>query len=211
MEKEPVSLLILAGGRSQRMGQDKLWMEWEDRPLVERVTCRVLPLAAEVVFSANSPELFRTLIERLPVPARVVADRYPGAGPLGGLHAGLEAARHELVLTLAADLPFVNLALVSHMVALADGYDAVVPQTPHPITGTLHWEPLHAFYRRNCLPAIVARLAAGERQTFCFLGDVHVRIVSPAEIRRYDPELTSFLNVNTPEEWQRSQRLAQST
>ncbi len=80
MDDEPVSLLILAGGASRRMGRDKLWMVLDGQPLVERVTRRLLPLAAEVIFSTNSPEPFATFIGRLPVPARTVADQSPAAG-----------------------------------------------------------------------------------------------------------------------------------
>jgi molybdopterin-guanine dinucleotide biosynthesis protein A len=177
-------------------------------PLVERVVRRVLPLAAEVLFSANAPERFAALARTLPVPSQVVADRFPRAGPLAGLHAGLCAAQHDWLLALAADMPFVNQALLRRMIALAEGRDAVVPQTPHPHTGEPTWEPLHALYRRSCLPAIEARLAAGERQMVCFYPDIRVTPILPSEIRVYDPELRSFLNINTPDEWVQSQRIA---
>jgi molybdopterin-guanine dinucleotide biosynthesis protein A len=135
---------------------------------------------------------------------------FPGAGPLAGIHAGLIAARHDLVLALAADMPFVNLALVGHMIGLAQEFDAVVPQTPHPQTGELVWEPLHALYRRNCAAAIAARLAAGERRVLCFLPDIRALALTPAEIAGFDPDCRSFFNVNTPEDWRRAQALADS-
>lgn len=207
MAEEPISVLVLAGGRSRRMGQDKVWMTLDGVPLVERVVRRVLPMAAEVLFSANAPERFEALARMLPVPSRVVPDLFPGAGPLAGIHAALSVARHDLLLTLAADLPFVNATLVRHMIGLAQGFDAVVPQTQHPRTGELGWEPLHALYRRSCLPAVAAKLAAGERQVLCFYGDVRIRAVPPSELQDYDPALISFFNVNTPEEWTRAQGL----
>jgi molybdopterin-guanine dinucleotide biosynthesis protein A len=203
-----ISVLILAGGRSRRLGQDKVWMALDGVPLVERVARRVLPVAGELLFSANAADPFAQLISTLPVPGRVVADLFPGAGPLAGIHAGLSAARHDLLLALATDIPFVNLALVRHIVGLAQGYDAIVPQIPHPATGELVWEPLHALYRRSCLPAIAARLAAGEHRVVGFLPDVRTRPLTLAEITPFDPELRSFLNVNTPEDWQRAQELA---
>lgn len=199
----PLSVLILAGGRSRRMGRDKIWLELDGIPLIERLVRRVLPLADELLFSTNAGERFMALGATLPMPTRVVADRFPGAGPLAGLHAGLSDARHDLVLALAADLPFVNPDLIRHLIGLAEGFDAVVPQTADATTGALQWEPLHALYRRTCLPVIEAHLTAGDRQMICFFDEVRVRAVGPDELRRFDPELLSFFNINTPEDWAR--------
>lgn len=204
---EPLTLLVLAGGRSRRMGQDKLWLALDGVPLIERVVRRVLPLAAEVLLSANDSPRCEALADRLRqegVPARVVADLHPAAGPLAGLHAGLTAAQHDLLLALAGDMPFVNLALVVHMVGLAPGFDVVAPRLPRPDTGELAWEPLHALYRRTCLPALTARLAAGERRVQSFFAAVRVREVGAAEVAGYDPEGRSFFNVNTPDEWRQA-------
>ena len=133
MSTEIISVLILAGGRSRRMGQDKIWMALAGVPLVERVVERILPLAGELLLSAQAPARFEDLVGALRgrgMPARVVTDLYPGAGPLAGLHAGLNAARYGLVLALAGDMPFVNTALIEQMIALAEGFDAVVPEVP---------------------------------------------------------------------------------
>jgi molybdopterin-guanine dinucleotide biosynthesis protein A len=205
-------VLILAGGRSRRMGQDKIWLPLgvDGVSLIERAVARVRPLAAEFLFSANAPEPFDALISHLRdrgVPAQVVSDRYPGAGPLAGLHAGLSAARCDLLLTVAGDMPFINPALVAHLGALMPGFDAVIPELPHPRTGELVKEPLHAIYRRSCLGAVVARLVAGERQMISFLSDVRVRTVGPDEIRDFDPDFRSFFNVNTPKDWDAAEQL----
>ena len=172
----------------------------------------------------------------------MISDLYPGAGPLAGLHAGLKAAGHDLVLALATDMPLVNLALVTHLIGLADGVDAVMPWVvatrkpggagrERPETrsaggegeaetgqgralpeddggsGRLVREPLHALYRRSCLPAIEARLAAGQYRVTGFLPDVRVRDVFPPEISLLDPNFLSFLNINTPEEWEQVRKL----
>lgn len=188
----------MAGGRSTRMGRDKAWLLWEGLPLVERVTRRLSGLADEVLFSAREVAPFADLAARLPIPAAVVVDRYADAGPLAGLEAGLSAARNELLFAVATDMPFVNLALVRHLLGLAEGFDAVIPLTPHG-DGT-DPEPLHAVYRRTCLPAIRARLDAGQRRVNSFFADVRVRYVLPEAISRFDPAFRSFVNVNTPGE-----------
>ena len=144
------------------------------------------------------------------MPARIVADLYPGAGPLAGLHAGMNAARYGLVLALAGDMPFVNMALIRQMIALAEGYDAVVPEVPSRQRGDLFKEPLHALYRTSCYPAVVARLEAGDRPMVSFLPDVRARFISPDEIRRFDPDFRSFFNANSPEDWAEARRLLAS-
>jgi len=205
-----LSVLILAGGRSRRMGQDKVWMPLDGVPLVARVVRRVLPVAGEILFSANDGERFQAMAATLAaegVSSRVVADLFPGAGPLAGIHAGLLAAQHDLLLAVAADMPFVNLALIRHMAGLAEGFDAVVPRWRAGHTGEPKWEPLHALYRPRCAPVIAARLATDQRQVISFLSDVRTRPITAAEVARHDPDGLSFYNINTLADWQRAQAL----
>ena len=103
---------------------------------------------------------------------------------------------------VACDLPFVQAAVFAHLCAIAteqagggDRWDAVVP-----VVGGYE-EPLHALYHARCLPAITARLAAGARRVISFMPDVRTCYVDEAALRAIDPELRSFVNVNTPEEW----------
>jgi molybdenum cofactor guanylyltransferase len=206
---EPFSVIILAGGRSERMGQDKAWLTFNNQPLVLHVAQRLLPLAGQLIISSNDPTRYATVAAGLAgrVPVTIVSDVHPGAGPLAGLEAGLAAAGRDLALMIAVDMPFLNLSLVSYMADLAADYDVVVPVTANAATGQTGREPLHAFYRRACLPAISAHLAAGHRRVISFFPDVRVRDVYPGEIRRFDPEYMSFFNVNTPEDWERAGRV----
>jgi molybdenum cofactor guanylyltransferase len=202
---EAITVLILAGGRSTRMGRDKAWLELDGMPLIERVARRLLPLAGEIIFSANDPAPFRELVARLPTPAQVVGDVFADAGPLAGLHAGMLAARHEAILAVATDMPFVNHAVVEAMVGLCAQADAVVPRLAAEGFDEAQPEPLHAVYRRRCLPAIEAALAANRRRVISFLAAVNVCYVDEPLLRSIDPRLTSFRNVNTPEEWSAAQ------
>jgi molybdopterin-guanine dinucleotide biosynthesis protein A len=208
-QRQPLSLLILAGGKSIRMGQDKAWLMLDGRPLVMRVIDRVLPLVDEVIISTNQADPFEAWLPNLTVPACTVADRYRGAGPLAGLQAGLLAARCDFVLALATDMPFVDPALIGYLARLAMGsdVDAVVPQVPSPVTMQIGLEPLHAIYRKSCLPAIDACLSAGLRRVVSFLERVRLRVVSPDEIRPHDPLFRSFANVNTPQDWSDVQQI----
>jgi len=126
-----LTVLILAGGRSRRMGQDKIWLPFgaDAVPLIERVVARVRPLAEEFLFSANASEPFTELVASLRgqgIEAQIVPDRFPGAGPLAGLHAGLSAARCELLLAVAGDTA---LTAMSYLASSLPS-DLVRPITP---------------------------------------------------------------------------------
>jgi molybdopterin-guanine dinucleotide biosynthesis protein A len=188
------------------MGQDKAWLELDGAPLIERSARRLAGMVSEVLFGVGDPRnmdepRYAALAARMPVPAQIVPDLHPGSGPLAGLEAGLHAATNDLVFAVATDMPFVNPALVAHLVDLAERYDAVVPLTPATEDAAPEPEPLHALYRRTCLPAIQAHLQAGRRRVIVFLPDVRVRYVTPDEIRPFDPQFRSFANINTPDEW----------
>ncbi len=137
--------------------------------------------------------------------ARVVSDEYRDAGPLAGLHAGLRAAAYDTVLAVATDMPFVSHRLVEIMAVACRQADAVVPRLQAPGFALPQPEPLHALYRKGCVPAIEAALDTGRRRVVSFLQDVDVCYLDEDILRQADPELRSFRNVNTPEEWARAE------
>lgn len=183
------------------MGRDKAWLDCDGMPLVEHVARRLLPLASEIIFSTNDPARFDALVKRLPVPATVAADRYQNAGPLAGLHAGLRAARFDMVFVVATDMPFVDHSLVTAMIDQCGDEDAIVPRIRVPDLDELQPEPLHAAYRKSCLPAIETALSKGRRRMVSFFEDVRVCYVEDLVLRGWDPGLRSLRNINTPEEW----------
>ena len=188
--------MILAGGKSRRMGRDKSHMTLGGETLVARAVRTLRALSDDVVVVTNTPESFSGLA------ARLTGDVIAGGGALSGIHAGLAAARHEFALVVACDMPFLNLALLQHMTSLAPGYDAVVP----------HWqgelEPLHAIYSRQCVTVVEPILRQGGGRIVEFYAAVRVRYLEPEEITRFDPEGLSFFNINSPEDWGRAQELA---
>lgn len=193
-----LSGVILAGGKSTRLGRDKTFLELEGRTLMARTLDVLAQLTGDlVIVTSMAPHLF-------PPSARVVADRYVGAGVLAGVHAGLLAAREELALVVACDMPFLNLDLLRYIISLARDADVVVPR----------WtdvEPLHAVYRpATCLGPIEKALARGERRVVSFYDGLRVRYVERAEIAQFDPQGLSFFNVNTPSDWQRARALTKS-
>lgn len=203
---QPASAIILAGGLSRRMGQDKrrlrLWGE-SGPTLLEHTVGVVARLCADVVVVLNDPEAWAGL------PARLVPDIYADGGALGGIYAGLLAARHTCALAVACDMPFLNPDLIAAMLARPRDYDALIPRSPSPgaARNALDVEPLHAMYAKTCLDPMRDTLESGRRQIAAFFPRVRVAYVEPEEIRRYDPDGRSFLNVNTPEQMAEVARL----
>ena len=132
----------------------------------------------------------------------VAVDVFPDCGSLGGIYTGLNASPTQWCLVTACDMPFLSAPLLSHLASLRDGFDAVVPV----VDGRP--EPTHALYTRRCLPAIEARLSAGQLKISGFFDDVAVRYVPENEIRDFDPDLLSFFNINRPEDLARAMELA---
>lgn len=184
-----VSGVILAGGTSRRMGRDKAFLTLAGQPLIAVIARRLRAVAGEVIVVADDTQRYG------PFADRCVPDTYSGVGTLGGIHAGLLAAAHDLALVVGCDMPFLNPDVLAWLVDAADGADLVV------LKHDLGVEPLHAVYRKTCLPAIEATIHAGVRCAYAFYDQIDVRFVSLAEIAPLDPDLLSFCNVNTPEQW----------
>lgn len=193
----PVSAIVLAGGRSNRLGRDKALLEVEGQPLVSRTVQKLAALSDDLLVVSGDPVRY----EPLALPARLISDEQPGVGSLMGIYSGLRASRHPHALAVACDMPFLSIPLLRYMVPLADGYDVVIPR----LGGFL--EPLHAIYGRSCLPFMAGLLEQGRRQIIAFFDHVRVRYVEESEIERFDPHHLSFVNVNTPGDWERVQEL----
>ncbi|MEW6487906.1 MAG: molybdenum cofactor guanylyltransferase [Thermodesulfobacteriota bacterium] len=191
---------ILAGGRSRRMGADKVSLPLAGVPLLERVWSRVAQAAERVVVVGGPPRLDGKGVPTLP-------DRYPGADSMGGVATALAHAAGAVeadgpVLCVACDLPFVEPALLRYLVSLCPGWEAVVPRV------AAGYEPLCALYRPSALPVFEREIARGNLRLRDAFGQLRTREVGEEELRRFDPELCSFLNVNRPEDFERARRLA---
>jgi molybdopterin-guanine dinucleotide biosynthesis protein A len=181
------------------MGQDKALIPFLGQPMVQRVLERVSPLADEILVTTNRPEAYEFL------GAPLVVDYLPGRGPLGGLYTALRAASQPIVAVVACDMPFINPTLLQAQWDLlkASGLDLVLPH----LEGGL--EPFHSLYCRDtCLPEIEWALAADKWRVDSWISRVQVYRMLPDEIRKYDPDLLSFWNVNTPEDLELAIRLA---
>ena len=205
-EPPPTSAIVLAGGASRRLGQDKRHLRlWgiAGPTLLEYVVSIVARLCADVVVVLNDPDAWASL------PARLVPDVYADGGSLGGIYAGLLAAEHAYALAVACDMPFLNTELLGSMLARPRDYEVLVPRSLQPGTArnALDVEPLHAIYAKACLAPMRATLESGRRQIAALFPSVRVAYVEPYETRRYDQAGRSFLNINTPEQMAEAARL----
>jgi molybdopterin-guanine dinucleotide biosynthesis protein A len=189
-----IGSIILAGGQSRRMGQNKALLRHggTGATLIERVVAAAAPFGP-VLLVTNTPETYAFL--GLPS----VPDAELGQGPLAGLYAGLAAAEPEYNFALACDMPQVQPALLAYMAALPRDYDVLIPRWTAP-DGSEQLETLHAIYSKACVPAIATAFATGRRRLIAFFADVRVRYLDEPELRAVDPDLRSFRNLNTPEE-----------
>lgn len=194
---DSVSAVILAGGQSSRMGTNKALAQVGGRPIIERVVERVRPLVDELVIVTNTPEVYAWL--GLPVFTDLIADK----GPLGGLYTAIASTHGQHTLAVSCDQPFLNTELLRYLVDLRAGFDVVVPLAPDGYP-----QSMHAVYGKGCLVPIRAKIDADRLKVIGFFGEVRVREVPAEEVRHFDPERNSFVNVNTPEDLAEAERLA---
>ncbi len=190
--------IVLAGGRSLRLGQDKVMMTMAGQSLMQRVIARLAPLSSEVIVA---------LSQRVENPAlhfaevKVVFDLYPGKGALGGIYTGLISSVSFHNFVVACDMPFLNVELLRYMSQLSPGFDVVVPSVGSNV------EPLHAIYAKSCLEPIAELLRQGDLQISNLFNSVKVRYVGQSEIDKFDPEHLSFFNVNTKADLEKAKEL----
>ena len=197
--------IVLAGGRSRRLGRAKALEPFQGEPLIRRVIDRLSRITDDLVFVVNDHEQ----ASALPISSRdtdltyeIVIDKYPDGGSLGGIYTGLLAANSQWAFVVACDMPFLNVELMRHMLSMRDGQDVVVPRKDG------YPEPTHALYSKSCLPFIEKRLKRDDLKIARFFDEIRVRFLEEAEVRGLDGDLLSFFNVNTQDDLDRALTLA---
>lgn len=182
--------VILVGGKSRRMGQDKAFLDLGGVPLFERVLRVFREIFATVILVGDRAERFSGY--GLPM----YSDIYPGSA-LGGLYTGLHHAATSHIFVSPCDMPFPDYQVIRHLCSLASGHDAVVPLASH------GFEPLFAAYGKQCLGPMRDMLERGEFRVFDFYPRVTVRYVDEAELAGHGGSDRSLMNINTPQEYAR--------
>ncbi len=185
--------IVLAGGKSSRMGANKAFIEFGGKRLIKTTVDCLKALFPEVLIIANDPPLYAYL------GVKVVSDLIPDSGSLGGIYTGLSAASYPACFFVACDMPFLNAELIKLLVREAEGWDAVVPR----VRGEL--QPLHAVYAKSCLPLMKESINASVLKITRFFPKAKVKIIEEPALRALDPYLFGFINVNTPLELEQAE------
>jgi molybdopterin-guanine dinucleotide biosynthesis protein A len=191
-----VTAVIIAGGLAERLGGlDKWDLEVGGKRILDRQLSVLGHVAEHILIVSNDHSRFRSS------GLRVCTDLIPGAGPLGGIYTALVRSPTTRTLVVACDLPFLTTSFLRYLVARARGTAATVPWT----TGGP--EPLCAVYDQVCVEPIRARLARGERRVSDLAHTMRVSRIEPSEVATFNLDGTLFLNVNTPDDYERANTL----
>ncbi|MEZ6175895.1 MAG: molybdenum cofactor guanylyltransferase [Candidatus Scalinduaceae bacterium] len=185
-----MTAVILAGGKSSRMGRNKAFLKIQGKTFIERQIDLLREIFDKIIVSANTPSEYTFL--NIPV----IKDVYPGKGPLSGIYTGLMNSRSLHTFFLACDMPFVELPLIQYLKGLVKDFDVVVPQSERGL------EPLHAFYSKNCLAPIKRELTRNNLRIISFFSDVKVKIVELDSLTSSKSFLDSIRNLNTPDDYE---------
>jgi molybdopterin-guanine dinucleotide biosynthesis protein A len=183
--------IVLAGGKSTRLGRDKASEPLLGVPLLQRVLDRLEGLVDEYVVVVRAGQVLPPLSAH---DVKVVEDLYPETGPLGGIYTGLSAVRALHAVVVACDMPLLQRPLIAELLRLAPGHDAVVP-----LSDGLP-QPLCATYARACLEPARRQLEAGNLKVAGLFDHVRTLYLQPEAWRRFDAGGRSFLNLNREED-----------
>ena len=177
------------------MGSPKALLPFDDQPLIVHILRTLNELFSETIVVA-APE------QELPaLPVKLVRDETAYQGPVGGIYYGLKSTGGEFSFVTSCDVAFLNSQLICYLVSEIANYDVVVPYWDG------RFQPLHAVYRRSVVPLLEKQLERGELRPIYLFDNVRTRKITADEIRRFDPEGFSFLNMNTPEDYRTALQL----
>jgi molybdopterin-guanine dinucleotide biosynthesis protein A len=165
--QEKATAIIMAGGKSERTGQDKSMLPIEGRPMIKHIYNQLSPHFSQILISSNDSSKYNF------IDAKVVPDKIKGLGPLMGVASALKASDNKVNFVIACDIPEVDMTLVRTMLKLIHAYDAVVPKT-----GPFQYEPLFAVYKRDVLAVIEDSLSSGQHRIIDALTTCRVRYIN---------------------------------
>jgi len=197
-----ITSIILAGGRSSRLGREKLAEVIAGKSLIERAVSSLISLSQEILIVISQKQARSTLSSYTYPKAKTVVDLYSGKGSLIGIYTGLVHSANFLNLVVACDMPFLNVNLLRYMIDISPGFDVIIPRIGDQM------EPLHAVYSKNCIGPMESLIKQDNLKVTAFFDSVKIRYVGKEEMDRFDPEHLSFFNINTEADLKRARMLA---
>ena len=197
MNEGKYSAIVLAGGRSSRMGKPKAELPFDGGTMLDYIVAEMMRVFEELLVAVAEPKIFAWE----GYGARSIEDRASYRGPVAALAHVLRKIEFDRAFVCSCDVPFVNGDLALTLCGMLGDYDAVIPL----VDGKL--QTLHAVYRKECAKVLATMRGKDEHRLHEIVNFAKVKIIPEAEIRALDPDLTSFFNVNTPEDYQRALQL----
>ncbi len=189
---------ILSGGPSSRMGCDKALLPYRGGRFIEAIHRKMAELFEEVIVVGSEPGQYDFM------PCRLVPDLFPGMGALAGIHSALFHSDTDRVFVVACDMPHIKGELIRYLCGFGGEADVVVPE------GESGPEPLYAVYGKGALPALEQALRDGRKGLCSFHEGLRVHRVGRDTVESIDPDMSSFRNINTPEDYYRFRRDGES-
>lgn len=179
--------VILAGGKSSRMGFDKQFLEINNERLMKVVIAKLKNEFNEIIIVTNKPEEYRDFN------CKIISDKIKGMGPLSGIHAGLIESSSEYIYVMACDMPNVNLQYVRYLKGIIEKLDIDVCVT----MSRDGIEPFHGFYSKKLIDKIEEYLSSNRRSLNGLILISNAYLVEEEKAREFSPDLSMFLNLNT--------------
>lgn len=186
-----VTGVILAGGKSTRMGVNKALLSFRGHPLIETVYRTMAEIFDEIVVVTNNPQEYDFL------PCAKIPDIHVGSGSMAGIHAALAWSRTPRIFVVGCDMPYLDAGVIRGLAALSGDEAVLVPASD------IGLEPLHAMYSTSVLPLLEEALASGRIKIIDFLKEIGARVVPAEEVAKISSGPAPFLNINSPEDYQR--------
>ncbi len=177
-----VTGIILAGGKSRRMGQDKALLQVNHQTLLRLTAQKIARVFHHKALVTGSEAKYQDL------GWEIILDQYPGCGPLSGIQAALSQVKTPYIFVVACDMPCITTANIHRILNLIDDWDVIIPYRNG------HWEPLFALYRQSCLKPIEIILQQQQYRVESFFSQVKVKKVP------WEKDDFSLSNINTPQD-----------
>ncbi|WP_034328563.1 molybdenum cofactor guanylyltransferase [Alkaliphilus transvaalensis] len=190
--KKQMTAVILAGGASSRMGENKALIKLGNKTMIERVVEPLRPLFEEILIVTDTPEVY-SFLGKVSFTDDLFETNYKSS--LLGIYSGLKVAKYSSIFVFGCDMPFLNQALITYMQNQYQGEDLVIPYLKP------YYEPLHAIFSKSCLPLIEKALVNKTYKIVSLISQLKVRKILKGEVLKFDPLMKCFYNVNTNEEY----------
>ncbi|WP_102398987.1 molybdenum cofactor guanylyltransferase [Haloimpatiens massiliensis] len=182
--------IILAGGKSSRMGFDKQFLKIDKRRLMDSLVHKLNEEFEEIIIVTNKPKYYIGLSHK------IITDKIENKGPLGGIHVGLKESSSKYALVVACDMPNINMDYIRYMKKCIENQEI-----DGCVTSFGDWiEPFSGFYSKEIVDAIEKHLLSNRRSINSLLKHLRIYYIEEKKARKFSPNWDMFLNLNTKED-----------